>query len=170
MNRIGELLDSVMAEVQNVVDMVRETNNDSSIYDILAENMKKSKDNVLESINSVNICAKPDTKKKDDTQKKPDTKKKDETKKKDKPNTKNKDKPDTKKKDKPDIEKYRCELLTYRNDLQTQTFRSKLQKTSEPQKANEPQKTNEPPKTFMNRESQSKKTFNRIKDILECCV
>ena len=30
-NRIGKLLDSVMVEVQNVVDMVRETNNDSLI-------------------------------------------------------------------------------------------------------------------------------------------
>ena len=36
-NRIGELLDSIMVEVQNVVDMVRKTDNDSLIYDILAE-------------------------------------------------------------------------------------------------------------------------------------
>ena len=42
-NRIGELLDSIMVEVQNVVDMVRETNNDSLIYDILAENLKSGK-------------------------------------------------------------------------------------------------------------------------------
>ena len=73
MNRIGELLDSIMVEVQNIVDMVRETNNDSLIYDILEENFKKWKDNILELINSVNVCAKPNTKKKD----KPDTKKKD---------------------------------------------------------------------------------------------
>ena len=72
MNRIGELLDSIMVEVQNIVDMVRETNNDSLIYDILEENFKKWKDNILELINSVNACAKPNTKKKD----KPDTKKK----------------------------------------------------------------------------------------------
>ena len=73
MNRIGELLYSIMVEVQNIVDMVRETNNDSLIYDILEENFKKWKDNILELINSVNVCAKPNTKKKD----KPDTKKKD---------------------------------------------------------------------------------------------
>ena len=102
-NRIGELLDSIMVEVQNVVDMVRETDNDSLICDILAENLKKWKDDILELINSVNVCAKPDTKKKD----KPDTKKKDkpDTKRKDKPGTKKKDKPDTKKKDKPDAKK-----------------------------------------------------------------
>ena len=41
MNRIGELLDSIMVEVQTVVDMIRETDNDSLIYDILAENLKK---------------------------------------------------------------------------------------------------------------------------------
>ena len=96
-NRIGELLDSIMVEVQNVVDMIRETDNDSLIYDILAENLKKWKDDILELINSVSVCAKPDTKKKDKT----------DTKKKDKPDTKKKDKPDTKKKDKPDNEKHR---------------------------------------------------------------
>ena len=69
-NRIGKLLDSIMVEVQNVVDMVRETNNDSLIYDILAENLKKWKDDILELINSVNVCAKPDIKKKGDTKKK----------------------------------------------------------------------------------------------------
>ena len=72
-NRIGELLDSIMVEVQHVVDMVRETDNDSLIYDVLAGILKTWKDNILELINSVNVCAKPDTKKKD----KPDTKKKD---------------------------------------------------------------------------------------------
>ena len=86
-NRIGKLLDSIMFEVQNVVDMVRETDNDSLIYDILAENLKKWKDDILELINSVNVCAKPNTKKKD----------KSNTKKKDKSNTKKKDKPNTKK-------------------------------------------------------------------------
>ena len=99
-NRIGKLLDSVMVEVQNVVDMVSETNNDSLIYDILAENLKKWKDDILELINSVNVCAKPDIKKRGDTKKKdkPNT-----SEKKDKPNTsEKKDKPNTsEKKDKP---------------------------------------------------------------------
>ena len=83
-NRIGELLGNNMVEAYNVVGRVRQTNNDSLIYDILAENLKKWKDDVLELINSVNVCAKPNNKKD-----KPDTKK-------DKPNTK-KDKPDTSK-------------------------------------------------------------------------
>ena len=108
-NRIGKLLDSVMAEVQNVIDMVRETNNDSLIYDILAENLKKWKDDILELINSVNVCAKPDIKKKDDTKKKdkPNTSEKNDktntSENKDKPNTsEKKDKPNTsEKKDKP---------------------------------------------------------------------
>ena len=112
-NRIGELLDSIMVEVQTVVDMIRETDNDSLIYDILAENLKKWKDDILELINSVSVCAKPDTKKKDktDTKKKdkPDTKKKDkpDNEKRDKPDIEKKDKPDIEKKDKPDIEKHR---------------------------------------------------------------
>ena len=72
-NRIGGLLDRIMVEVQNVVDAVRETNNDSLIYDILSENVKKWKDDILGLTNIVNVCAKPDTKKKD----KPYTKKKD---------------------------------------------------------------------------------------------
>ena len=55
MNRIGELLDSIMVEVQTVVDMIRETDNDSLIYDILAENLKKWKDDILELINSVSV-------------------------------------------------------------------------------------------------------------------
>ena len=108
-NRIGKLLDSIMVEVQNVVDMVRETNNDSLIYDILAENLKKWKDDILELINSVNVCAKPDIKKKDDTKKKdkPNTSEKNDktntSENKDKPNTsEKKDKPNTsEKKDKP---------------------------------------------------------------------
>ena len=33
-NRIGGLLDGIMVEVQNVEDMVRETNDDSLAYDI----------------------------------------------------------------------------------------------------------------------------------------
>ena len=100
----------------------------------------------------------PETKKKD----KPDTKKKD------KPDTKKKDKPDTKKKDKPDIEKHRSKLLTFRNDLQIQTLKSKLQKTNEQQKTNEPQKNNEPPKIF--NKGEPTKTFNSMKKILECFV
>ena len=100
--------------------------------------------------------------------KKAKKKDKPDTKKKDKPDTKKKDKPDTKKKDKPDIEKHRSKLLTFRNDLQIQTLKSKLQKTNEQQKMNEPQKNNEPLKTF--NKGEPPKTFNNRKKILECFV
>ena len=90
------------------------------------------------------------------------------TKKKDKPDTKKKDKPDSKKKDKPDIEKHRSKLLTFRNDLQIQPLKSKLQKTNEQQKTNEPQKNNEAPKRF--NKGEPPKTFNNMKKILECFV
>ena len=104
-NRIGELLDSIMVEVQNVVDMVRKTDNDSLIYDILAEHLKKWKDDILELINSVNVCVKPDTKKKDN----PNT-----SEKKDNPNTSEKiDKPNTsEKKDNHNISKKKDKLST----------------------------------------------------------
>ena len=39
-NRIGELLDNLMADVQNVVDMVRETDNKILIHDIPTNNLK----------------------------------------------------------------------------------------------------------------------------------
>ena len=59
-------------------------------------------------------------------------------------------------------------MLAFRNDLQIQTLKSKLQKTNEQQKTNELQKNNEPPKTFNNDEPP--KRFNYIKKILECFV
>ena len=138
MNRIGELLDSVIIEVQNEVDVINEVKQKASEIDIdtlksirntLANILKKRRDIILEMINRDNACNKPDTKKKDNksyTKKKdnkPDTKKKDDkpdnkldTKKKDnKPDTKKKDdkpdnKLDTKKKDdKPDTSKNNIE-------------------------------------------------------------
>ena len=39
-NKIGELLDNLMADVQNVVDMVRETDNKILIHDIPTNNLK----------------------------------------------------------------------------------------------------------------------------------
>ena len=59
-------------------------------------------------------------------------------------------------------------MLTFRNDLQIQTLKSKLQKTNEQQKTNEPQKNNEPPKIF--NKGEPTKTFNSMKKILECFV
>ena len=129
-NRIRELLDSTMIDIQNEIGMINEVKQASEIdiytlklmHNTLTKILKKWRDIVLEMINRDNVCSKPkDTKNKDtkkqDTKmkdaKKKDTKKKDDkpknTKKKDnKPkNTKKKDeKPDTKKKDnKPDTSK-----------------------------------------------------------------
>ena len=102
-NRIGELLYNLMADVQNVVDMVRETDNKILIHDTLTNNLKKWKDAILEFICKDNVCIKPDIKMKDTpvTKKKdtPVTKKKYTKKKDTKPVTKKKDtKPVTKKK------------------------------------------------------------------------
>ena len=78
MNRLGELLDNIMAEAQNVVEGVRDTDNNVLIYDILQKNLKKWKDDILKLINSDNVYNKPDTKRKDSKpDSKPDTKKKD---------------------------------------------------------------------------------------------
>ena len=122
MNRIGELLDSTMIDVQNEVCMINEVKQASEIdidtfklmHNTLAKILKKWRDIVLETINKDNACSKPkDTKKKDN---KPDTKKKDskpDTKKKDsKPDTKKEDnKPDTRKKDnKPDTSKKKLKI------------------------------------------------------------
>ena len=92
-----------MADVQNVVDMVRETDNKILIHDTLTNNLKKWKDAILEFICKDNVCIKPDIKMKDTpvTKKKdtPVTKKKYTKKKDTKPVTKKKDtKPVTKKK------------------------------------------------------------------------
>ena len=113
-DRIGELPDSTMVDVQNEVDMINEVRQASEIdtdtlklmHNTLAQILKMWSDIILEVINRDTSCSKPkDTKKKDtksETKKKdtkPDSKKKDT-----KPDTKKKDtKPDTKKKDtKPD--------------------------------------------------------------------
>ena len=116
-NRIGEILDSAMIEVENEVDMINEMKQKECEIDIetlklmhqtLAKILKKWIDVILEMINRDSACSKPETKKKDN---KADAKKKDnkqDIKKKDsKPDTKKKDnRPDTKKKDnKPDTKK-----------------------------------------------------------------
>ena len=95
-NQIGELIDSYVSDAYNIVDGINKCHNNSSLFYILEEDLKKCKDNILKLINGSNVYDKPDTKNKDsDTDiinDKPDTEKKD-TKKKD---TKVKDKPDTK--------------------------------------------------------------------------
>ena len=155
-----------MTDAYHIVDGINKSHSNDSLYDILAEDLKKCKDTILKMINSSNVCAKQDTKKTDadnatvcdkqDTNNdkadtannnnndKPDTKvkdkldtmKKDAKKKDSKPDTKVKDKPDTKVKDKEDIE-------------------SSASK-------------NEPQKTLSNGEPA--KIFDSIKEIFKCFV
>ena len=104
-NRIGELLDNAMIDVQNEVSMINEAKQADeigidrlkSIRNTLIKILKKWRDGILEVINRDNACSKPDTK--PDTKKKKDTKTDTKKKKDTKPDTKKKKdtKPDTKK-------------------------------------------------------------------------
>ena len=107
LNRIGELLDSTMIDVQNELGMINEVRQANEIdtdtlklmYNTLAKISKKWSDIILEVINRDTSCKRKDTKKKDT---KTETKKKNA-----KPDTKKKDtKPHTIKKDKLNIEKH----------------------------------------------------------------
>ena len=107
LNRIGELLDSTMTDVQNELGMINEVRQANEIdtdtlklmYNTLAKISKKWSDIILEVINRDTSCKRKDTKKKDT---KTETKKKNT-----KPDTKKKDtKPHTIKKDKLNIEKH----------------------------------------------------------------
>ena len=69
MNRIGELLDSVIIEVQNEVDVINEVKQKASEIDIdtlksihntIANILRKWRDMILEMINRDNACNKPE--------------------------------------------------------------------------------------------------------------
>ena len=62
-NGIGELIDSYMVDAYNIVDGINKSHNNSLLYHILAEDLKKGKDIILKMINSSNVCSKQDTKK-----------------------------------------------------------------------------------------------------------
>ena len=62
-NGIGELIDSYMVDAYNIVDGINKSHNNSLLYDILAEDLKKGKDIILKMINSSNVRSKQDTKK-----------------------------------------------------------------------------------------------------------
>ena len=59
-NEIGEVIDSYMADAYNIVDGINKSHNNDSLYDILAEDLKKCKDKILKSIDSFNVLAKND--------------------------------------------------------------------------------------------------------------
>ena len=54
-----------MTDAYNIIDAINKSHNNDSLYDTLAEDLKKCKDTILKMINSSNICVKQDTKKND---------------------------------------------------------------------------------------------------------
>ena len=104
-----------MADAYNIEDGINKSHNNSLLYDILAEDLKKCKYTILKMINSSNVCAKQDTKKTDadnatvcDKQDTNNDKADTTTTTTTTTNNNNNYKPDTKVKDKPDTKKKRC--------------------------------------------------------------
>ena len=64
-NEIGEVIDSYMTDAYNIIDATNKSHNNDSLYDTLAEGLKKCKDIILKMIIGSNICVKQDTKKND---------------------------------------------------------------------------------------------------------
>ena len=57
---IGEVIDSYMADPYNIVDGINKSHNNDSLYNILAENLKKCNDKILKLVDSFNVHAKND--------------------------------------------------------------------------------------------------------------
>ena len=57
-NEIGEVIDSYMTDAYNIIDAINKSHNNDSLYDTLAEDLKKCKDTILKMINSSNVCVK----------------------------------------------------------------------------------------------------------------
>ena len=57
---IGEVIDSYMADAYNIVDGINKSHNNDSLYNILAEDLKKCKDKILKLVDSFNVHAKND--------------------------------------------------------------------------------------------------------------
>ena len=64
-NEIGEVIDSYTTDAYNIIDVTNKSHNNDSLYDTLAEGLKKCKDIILKMINGSNISVKQDTKKND---------------------------------------------------------------------------------------------------------
>ena len=64
-NEIGEVIDNFMTDAYNIIDAINKSHNNDSLYDILAEDLKKFKGTILKMIDSSNIFVKQDTKKND---------------------------------------------------------------------------------------------------------
>ena len=97
-NHISRLIDSYVLDACNIVDSINKCHDNDSLYDILEEDFKKFKDNILKLISNFNVCDKADTRKKESES---DTKKKD-TENNARPDIKNNTKLDTNDDTKPD--------------------------------------------------------------------
>ena len=123
-NEIGEIIDSYMADAYNIVDGINKSHNNDSLYDILAEDLKKCKDTILKIINSSNICAKQDTKKTDADNATVCDKKDTNNDKADTTNNNN-DKTDTKVKDKRDTKKKNAKKKDSKPDTKVKDAKKK---------------------------------------------
>ena len=61
-NHIGGLIDSYVLDACNIVDGINKCHDNNSLYDILKEDLKKFKDNVLKLISNFNVCDKAEKK------------------------------------------------------------------------------------------------------------
>ena len=104
-NGIVELINGYMADVYNIVDGINKSHNNDSLYDILAEDLKKCKNTILKMSNSSNVCSEQDTKKTDADNATVCDKQDTNNDKADTTTNNNNDKPDTKVKDKRDTMK-----------------------------------------------------------------
>ena len=59
-NEIGEVIDSFVADAYNIVDGINKGHNSDSLYDIVAEDLKRCKDKILKLIDSFNVHAEND--------------------------------------------------------------------------------------------------------------
>ena len=117
-NHIGGLIDNYVLDACNILDGIDKCHGNDSLHDILEEDLRKLKDNVLKLISNFNICDKADTRMKDSKKKdtenntepdtenntEPDTENNTEldTENNTEPDTKNNIKPDTKNNTEPD--------------------------------------------------------------------
>ena len=187
-NEISEVIDSYMSDAYNIADGINKSHNNDSLYDILAEDLKKCKNTTLKMSNSSNVCSKQDTKKTDADNAtvcdKQDTNndKADTNNNNDKPDTKVKDKPDTKVKDKPDTKKKDAKKKDSKPDTKVKDKPGTKVKDKSDTKVKDKPDTkvkdkediesstskNESQKTLSNGEPA--KIFDNIKEILNCFV
>ena len=169
-----------MTDAYHIVDGINKSHSNDSLYDILAEDLKKCKDTILKMINSSNVCAKQDTKKTDADNATVCDKQDTNNDKADTVNNNNNDKPDTKVKDKLDTMKKDAKKKDSKPDTKVKDAKKKDSKPATKVKEKPDTKVkdkediessaskNEPQKTLSNGEPA--KIFDSIKEIFKCFV